>query len=435
MNPGRRYLGLLLHSFGTRVGMTVFRLIRNAIIARILGPEARGLFALISALPELIAAIGSGGLSSALAYNAARNAPAGLLIARLILFGGVVCLGAALVGIAVLQWFPSSIELGRSLGGWVWVVVIAAPLFAFKSGLLSVHNAAGHVREFNHLRLIESLAPLLLFLALFWAWADHALFAAVASWLLGMFLVVLVGLRWLGRYQAIAPVWTGVANAGFLRYSAKTHPDVLFQQLLLRIDFLMIAAMLGNESLGYYAIATAAAELLLIVPESVTTPLMRRLLRQGEGIEALVPMALRVTGMAMLFACGCTALLGEWLILILFGVDFLPAYPALLALLPGVLGLCFAGILRLDLLGRNRGGTVSMVAGAMAILNIALNLVLIPRFGIEGAAIGSSIAYLIGASVLLLVYVKEAGVGIGDTLFVRVDDMRRIGAVLGVGRP
>lgn len=435
MNPGRHYLGLLLHSLGTRVSMTVFRLVRNAIVARVLGPEARGLFALINALPELVNAIGSGGLSTALGYHAARNVPMGLLIARLALFGGAIGLGIALVGAMLLNLSSGLAEFGGRLEGWVWVVVLAAPLFAFKSGLLALFNGAGHVREFNHLRLIESLAPLLLFLAMFWFWDEHALSVAVASWALGVCLVVAAGLWWLGRFHAVAPVWSGVAHADFLRYSAKSHPDVLFQQVLLRIDFLMIAVMIGNEALGYYAIATAAAELLLIVPDSATTPLMRRLLRQGDGVDALVPMALRVTGAVMLLACLATALLGQWLIFVLFGSDFLPAYPALLALLPGVLGLCFAGVLRMDLLGRNRGGTVSIVAGAMALLNVLLNLLLIPRLGIEGAAIGSSVAYLIGAGALLSVYVKTAKVPVRDTLLIGIADLRGIRSVLGGSRP
>src|SRR3546814_12451065 len=96
----------------------------------------------------------------------------------------------------------------------------------------------------------------------------------------------------------------------------------------------------------------------------------------------------------MLGACVTMAVIGEWLIVTLFGAAYQPAYPALLALLPGLFGLCYASILRLDLLGKNRPGTVSLLMGVGALLNLTLNLILIPRFGIVGDAAASSSAYM-----------------------------------------
>src|SRR5207253_4902080 len=149
--------------------------------------------------------------------------------------------------------------------------------------------------------------------------------------------------------QPLTMQWDRAGQKELLHYSAKSHPDLLFQQVILRSDYLFISAILGTTALGHYAMASAAAELLLIVPEAVTTPLMKRLLQQEQGIERLTPLALRLTATVMICACLSMALIGEWLIVTLFGVAYQPAYPALLALLPGLLGLCYASILRQDL--------------------------------------------------------------------------------------
>ena len=50
------YIRQLLFSIGTKLAMLALRLLRNVLLARILGPADRGLFALLSALPELIGA-------------------------------------------------------------------------------------------------------------------------------------------------------------------------------------------------------------------------------------------------------------------------------------------------------------------------------------------------------------------------------------------
>jgi O-antigen/teichoic acid export membrane protein len=49
------YLKHLALSMGTKLAMIALRLLRNVLLARILGPSERGLFALLSTLPDLIA--------------------------------------------------------------------------------------------------------------------------------------------------------------------------------------------------------------------------------------------------------------------------------------------------------------------------------------------------------------------------------------------
>ena len=50
------YLKHLALSMGTKLAMIALRLLRNVLLARILGPSERGLFALLSTLPDLISA-------------------------------------------------------------------------------------------------------------------------------------------------------------------------------------------------------------------------------------------------------------------------------------------------------------------------------------------------------------------------------------------
>ncbi|MCE6983747.1 polysaccharide biosynthesis protein, partial [Pseudomonas frederiksbergensis] len=64
------YVRHLLLSMGTRLAMIALRLMRNVLLARILGPSERGLFALLSTLPDLISAATSGGLNTAVGYQA-----------------------------------------------------------------------------------------------------------------------------------------------------------------------------------------------------------------------------------------------------------------------------------------------------------------------------------------------------------------------------
>jgi O-antigen/teichoic acid export membrane protein len=151
---------------------------------------------------------------------------------------------------------------------------------------------------------------------------------------------------------------------------------------------------------------------------------MKRLLQQGEGIDELTPLALRLTGTAMLVACLGMALIGEWLIVLLFGSAYQPAYPALLALLPGIFSLCYASILHLDLLGKQKPGTLSLMAGVAAALNLLLTYLLIPHWGIVGAAYASSLAYSLLTLGMLWLYCRLSGVALTNTLLILPSDLR-----------
>lgn len=416
------YLRHLLLSMGTKLAMIALRLARNVLLARILGPSERGLFALLSTLPDLISAATSGGLNSAVGYQAAKHRDMGLLLTQVLIYGCLLAGLLTLVCVVLVRQFGAELEITLQLGVLAWLLLLAVPMTVLKSGLLTLHNASGGVGAFNALRLSESLAPLLLFVGLYWMWQEHALEAALISWLGGIALVLVLGLWWLRRQHPLHLRWDRSGQRELLSYSAKSHPDLLFQQLILRSDYLFIGAILGSTALGHYAMASAAAELLLIIPEAVTTPLMKRLLQQDAGMDKITPLALRLTATVMLGACLGMALIGQWLIVTLFGAEYQPAYPALLALLPGLLGLCYASILRLDLLGKNRPGTVSLIMGAGAALNLVLNLVLIPTWGIVGAAMASSIAYLTVTVAMLVLYCRLSGVALGQTLIVLPSD-------------
>ncbi|CRI57382.1 oligosaccharide flippase family protein [Pseudomonas sp. CCOS 191] len=424
------YLRHLALSMGTKLAMIALRLLRNVLLARILGPSERGLFALLSTLPDLISAATSGGLNSAVGYQAAKQRDMGLLLTQVLVYGCLLAGVLTLACVFLVREFGADLEVTVQLGLLAWLLLLAVPMTVLKSGLLTLHNASGGVGAFNALRLTESLAPLLLFLGLFWMWRDEALEAALISWLCGIALVLALGLWWLRRQHPLALRWDRGGQRELLSYSAKSHPDLLFQQLILRSDYLFIGALLGSTALGHYAMASAAAELLLIVPEAVTTPLMKRLLQQDAGMERITPLALRLTATVMLGACLGMALIGHWLIVTLFGAEYAPAYPALLALLPGLLGLCYASILRLDLLGKNRPGTVSLMMGAGAALNLVLNILLIPAWGIVGAAAASSIAYLAVTVAMLVLYCRLSGVPLGQTLVILPADLAPLRQIL-----
>jgi O-antigen/teichoic acid export membrane protein len=176
--------------------------------------------------------------------------------------------------------------------------------------------------------------------------------------------------------------------------------------LNLRLDFAILGALAGAEVLGTYAIASKFAELLKLPGMAFTYVLYPRFTREGAQTAAATTREImpRATVSTMLAAIPL-ALAAGTLLPIIYGEEFraavVPAYILILGLAPEGL----AGVTTAFLYGSGHPGLNSLAMGIGVAVTVALDLLLIPRFGATGAAIASSAAYLTTTAVLTVCYV------------------------------
>ncbi|MEZ5583420.1 MAG: polysaccharide biosynthesis C-terminal domain-containing protein [Candidatus Competibacteraceae bacterium] len=91
-------------------------------------------------------------------------------------------------------------------------------------------------------------------------------------------------------------------------------------------------------------------------------------------------------------------------ILGMFGAGFTAAYPALLFLLWGYATWAIAGPASTWLQYGGKGNLVVLISVAALILDCVLNLILIPRYGLTGAAMATAIAFTLVAATNMLIY-------------------------------
>jgi O-antigen/teichoic acid export membrane protein len=205
--------------------------------------------------------------------------------------------------------------------------------------------------------------------------------------------VVILSYKWeiVGRKSYIfSPlIWKQLVS-----YGLKVHLGTLLQSLNYRFDMYLVAFFLGTASVGLYSVAVGMAEWLWLLPGVLGTVLMQRVATQSEE-EANVMMGPlnRLTSGVLVIGTLVWAVFGVWIIRILYGEAFAPSYYPLLLLLPGIWALGLWKNIMNDLAVRGYPATKSYTAGASAVVTLALDIVLIPRWGIAGAAIASSIAY------------------------------------------
>lgn len=198
-----------------------------------------------------------------------------------------------------------------------------------------------------------------------------------------------------------------------MTYNTHSTIFLLLTISLYHVDIILLQPLAGSEAVGLYRAALVIAEFIWFVPTAIQVVLLQSTseLWSNEENYRITQIATRVTRYTLLFttllAIGLIALANQFIPLY-FGAEFTPAITPLLLLLPGVIG--FATARPIFSIGLGKGDLKILIyaTGTAAILNIILNLILIPQYSIHGAAIATSIGY-------------------GSMLFLHMWSARRIG--------
>lgn len=186
------------------------------------------------------------------------------------------------------------------------------------------------------------------------------------------------------------------------------------QLLLDRTDVIMLGALLGAREAGLYAAASRVALLIafgLQAMNSVTGPELASRHAAGDrrGMRSALRLSSKVVAAYTLPAALLLTLCGDW-ILGLFGEAFREAGPALRLLILGqvVNALCGPTALAMAMTGRQR--LAAWIFALTALGNVALNFLLIPRFGLQGAALATLTGVAVWNGIFVVILRRGSGV-------------------------
>src|SRR5262249_41213760 len=152
------------------------------------------------------------------------------------------------------------------------------------------------------------------------------------------------------------------------------------------------------------------ATLLLKIPDATGTVMFPRLAgSKDRDAHAATTRVCRYTLFILAVGGVAFAIVGPLAVPFLYGPKFEGALRPLVILLPGILVMALYQLLTRNFTSRNKQ-QVNILAACMALtLNVSLNLFLIPRYGISGAALANGLSYGTAALVLLVAFVRDSG--------------------------
>lgn len=379
--------------------------------ARFLEPSGRGAY-VIAVLGVTIVSRVLGQLGVAVTNRLGQeNADARSLVHQALAIGTLLGAAGSLLVVA----------LGRYAGQIDTDVALVAAVALIPNVIW--HTISGVLLGLSRIRLwnyIQLAAPALTMVGMlvFVVWLDGEVVAAVGSWTLANIAtaaLALIGARDLWMPFRTAPILDPTAR--LLMRLAFTMGAVHVVALIgYRIVLFVLERHEGLDAVGIYSVSIQAAEAIWLIPAAVANAVTAPAVHETEG--AAVRLIARAAGRGLLITAGAAlalAVVGWFAIPPILGDEFEESTEALILLLPGAVAYAPVAVLVVYLsIRRGRPNLSLAVAAAALVFTLAPALVLVPSYGINGAAVSSTIGYVASALLALLLFFRLSRTKEGD---------------------
>ena len=313
--------------------------------------------------------------------------------------------------------------------GLLWIVALSAPLLLVPANLAGLWLRQGRMGPIGFVAVAGPLLTLVFF-AGFWlvdpSLTPSKVVAMLLSWALAR---LVVGVAVLGQFRSEAT--RGHRDWSSLRHGASFIAIIGLTNLVglmnYRVDLFLVEHFLGLTPTGVYSIAIMVAELLWLLSSAVTQASYARIGNPDRTVAARFVVRIVHANFVVLLIISPFLYLGARFILPwLLGPGYADAPLLLALLLPGVMS--YGAASPLSAYFTNHAGrpqVPAIVAGLSLIINVLLCVVLIPRYGVMGGAIATTVSYLLSVLVMLLLFARHAGIGAGVLARLDLRDVRQ----------
>lgn len=396
--------------FGMKGIVLVLSMASSIVSARILGPEGKGAFAVAAALTGMGVQFGNLGMHASNTYYLARDKK---LLPVVIGNSMGITLLVTIVsgGIFIVFWcFPQLVTIRGSL---LFLSFLCIPMQLYNMYQENYFVALDRIKKYSVLELLNGiLYPIFLIVAaLLGGLLDWRLSPEAAVFLsaLGTSMVVLVGSLFLKRDLKSKIRLNGRVLFEMLPFGFKSYLSCLITYLVLRVDVLMLDTFLNKEETGLYSLAVNLADIVNMLSVAVAMLLFPKLSGMSEEEERrkFIWNTLKyMSGMMFVLIIGAT-ILSEIGVLWVYGEAYHGSVPVFRILMPGIFFWALSSMLFNYFSSENRIGVNISSSLLGLVVNLILNWILIPEKGIQGAALASTVAYIL-IFLLLMYYLIKA---------------------------
>ncbi len=413
--------------FFAKIGFVILKIAMGILIARVLGPFGKGIYVAVGRLSGILSTISSFSIGESLIFFLGRKKIKSLEIVGTSFFISIVC---SLLALVVLFVFQDTIEhhfFKEFKANIYWIIYLLIPFTMFNSFVAYALKGLEKFKDYNTLSIIITIVKILLTAFCFYFIAGDyttALIALIAvSAIQSIWGLILLFRYSMGRFRVS---WKNLYP--LTRYGLLTHFGSIFDELENQVDIFLLLYFLSPASVGIYSAAWAIASLLQYIANSLNVILFPKISSIPEKEVALdfTHKSIR----CLLFICFAASVFivitAYPLIRICYGAEFIDAFWVTIILLPAMIADVVFRTLFSWFKGTGKPLVTSVFTGLSVLINTFFNILLIPPYGITGAAISAVISYNLRTILLVNYFIKITDSTFRDTIVIKRNEIEII---------
>lgn len=391
---------ILKNTFWLTFGTIISKLIRAVMVvyvARILGVQQYGLYSYGLSLASIFFIFADIGLSSLLIREYIRRPDQRREYVSTITAVKLALICLSIILISFIAPHFSQIEDTNTL---LPLFAILLALDGLRSFGFSIFRAKNKIELETYTEITtEIVSTAIGFIILYTAPSVHNLLLGyITSSALGVSLILMyVGVRHVGTFFKNIKL---KLVSSILKASAPYALIGIFAMLMTNIDMYMIGYFLSIEQTGIYAAALRPISILYLLPGFISAavfPTMNQLISSKEAIKTKLLLEKSVTAtLAIALPIVVGGIIVSYPIMrVLFGVEYVESVNTFKLLLLTLIPIFPGFILSNILFSFEKRWAPLIATGAGAVINIILDILLIPKYGITGSAFATVLAQIV----------------------------------------
>jgi len=409
-----------------RVTNIILALFSSVIVARTLGPTGKGIYALAVLLPTLLMTFSNIGIGAAAVYYIGKKKYSPKEVFGInIVYTLIISILAILAGLIIIFFFGDGIFPGIEKE-YLLLALLLTPLHIFINFILGILLAIQKIKKYNLISFIQEV--IYLFLVVILIWGLHlGIKTVIIIEFLSFFIACLFLFFWtLLETRGISFKIDKMHIKEISLYGIKIYLANVVSFFRKRYDMFLVNLFLNPTAVGFYSTAVGLSERILLMAQSSGIVLFPRVSseRDENRLKNFTPLVCRNTLFITLIAAIILFLSSNFVITTFYSEKFHDSIQPFNILLIGAVAVSGIVALGNDITGRGKP-IINVYIGIVSIIvNIILDILLIPRFNIIGASWASVVSDIVLFIIVVIIYSKISGNKIKDIIFIKKSDFR-----------
>lgn len=381
--------------------------ISNWFLARYLGPELRGKYVYLFTLNSIIWMFLDMGVHKSFPYLLQTKKARLNNLYNITVLTFIVGIGVVLGLYFFFGDYFSALLHNDYPKHLILVLGIYIVSYQFYMRTQFLQLGMNHMREYSIMAFLPTFIFMILIIPSFWLMPQGQRVSYSFLLNVAVFVIMLIVMQWRfrGAFSLKTPIDKQIISQSY-KLGIRAFISEYLILLLMRLDLIILKSLGSYAQVGVYTLAVNFVDIINMSCNTIGAVLLVKLSSIRDDLLALsilrrIFLVVSVINFIAILGMG---LFGRWLISMLYGPAYLDAYKAFMLLIPAIYGITLGALFNTFIWSKGFP-TISIIAPiAPLILKLGLNYILVPKYGLFGTSVASSICYVMWFAIMLAWY-------------------------------